>query len=163
MKTLYDPFMDLRNSSSLLNLAAIALLISMLGPFAYAQAPAQQSAAPTEAILRRAREQALQYTANLPNFICTQTVLRYGQDRDTQRWKVNDKLTLSLSYSDKGESYHLLMINDKKKKKSFQDVGGVKSNGEFGTLLAWVFRPESHTEFGQPTCAGAKQMSSRSI
>jgi len=147
MKTLYDPFMDLRNSSSLLNLAAIALLISMLGPFAYAQAPAQQSAAPTEAILRRAREQALQYTANLPNFICTQTVLRYGQDRDTQRWKVNDKLTLSLSYSDKGESYHLLMINDKPTKKSFQDVGGVKSNGEFGTLLAWVFRPESHTKF----------------
>src|SRR5678815_5783827 len=119
MKTLYDPFMDLRNSSSLLNPAVIALLISMLGPLAYAQAPAQQSAAPTEAILRRASEQALQYTANLPNFICTQTVIRYGQDRATQRWKVNDKLTLSLSYTDKGESYHLLMINDKPTKKSF--------------------------------------------
>jgi len=129
------------------SLLVIALVFTVLVPITGAQAPAPQSAATAESILQRATEQALQYTANLPNFICTQTVVRSAYDRDKQTWNVNDKLIMSLSYSDKGETYTLLSINDKPTKKSYKDVGGVTSDGEFATLLQWVFRPESQTKF----------------
>lgn len=139
--------MRLCKSFGLRSLTVSSLLLAALAAVMFAQAPGSQSSTTTEALLRRATEQALQYTTNLPNFICTQTVLRYGFDRDRQTWKVSDKLALSLSYSDQGETYTLLSINDKPTKKSYEDVGGIKSNGEFGTLLHWVFRPESHTKF----------------
>jgi hypothetical protein len=99
-------------------------------------------------IIEQARGVALQYSADLPNFICTETIVRSGMDKKSQAWKTADKLTLDLAYSSqKGESYKLLTINDKPTRKTFNQVGGVSSSGDFGTILEWVFRPKSETTF----------------
>jgi hypothetical protein len=98
-------------------------------------------------LIEKARELALQYTADLPNFICTETIRRYEMPKRSQSWEPQDTLTLDVAYSEKGESYKLLTINGKATKKSFHDVGGFTSNGEFGTILQWVFRPQSMTKF----------------
>jgi hypothetical protein len=98
-------------------------------------------------IIERAREIALLYTANLPNFISTETIRRSGLSKGSQTWKPLDTLTVDVAFSDKGERYNMLAINGKPTKKTFSQVGGAKSDGEFGTILRWIFRTESATKF----------------
>src|SRR5215831_15894131 len=98
-------------------------------------------------IIERAREVALQYTANLPNFIATETIRRLELPKRSQTWKPDDILTVDVAFSDKGERYNLLTINGKPTKKTFSQLGGAKSDGEFGTILRWIFLPESATKF----------------
>ena len=54
---------------------------------------------------------------------------------------------MEVAFSDKGERYNLLTINAKPTKKSFKEIGGIKSDSEFGTMLQWIFQPESQTKF----------------
>jgi hypothetical protein len=106
------------------------------------------SQAEQQHIIEQARGLALQYAGDLPNFICTETMVRSSMGQKSQSWKTNDKLVLDLAYaSQKGESYKLLTINDKPTRKTFNQVGGVSSSGDFGTILEWVFRPKSETTF----------------
>jgi len=98
-------------------------------------------------IIERARQIALQYTASLPNFISTETIRRAWLPKGSQTWKSVDTLTVDVAFSAKGERYNLLTINGKPTKKTFNQVGGAKTDGEFGTLLRWIFRPESATTF----------------
>jgi hypothetical protein len=56
-------------------------------------------------------------------------------------------MTVDVAFSDKGERYKLLTINGKPTRKSFKEIGGIKSDSEFGTMLQWIFQPESQTEF----------------
>jgi hypothetical protein len=98
-------------------------------------------------IIERARQIALQYTAALPNFISTETIRRSWLPKGSQTWKSVDTLTVDVAFSGKGERYNLLTINGKPTKKTFNQVGGAKTDGEFGTLLRWIFRPESATTF----------------
>jgi hypothetical protein len=98
-------------------------------------------------IIERAREVALEYTANLPNFICTETIRRSQLPRRSQTWKLLDTMTVDVAFSDQGERYNLLTINGKPTRKSFKDIEGTMSDGEFGTILRWIFQPESQTKF----------------
>lgn len=99
------------------------------------------------AVLEKANELALQYTATLPNFICTETINRFMRRKPADPWKAQDKLTLSVAFSEKGEQYKLQAINDTPTTKAFQKVGGYKSRGEFGSLLRRIFQKESATRF----------------
>jgi len=51
------------------------------------------------------------------------------------------------AYAEKGERYKVLTINGKPTNKAMNKVGGFTSNGEFGSLLQRIFRPESSTRF----------------
>jgi hypothetical protein len=62
-------------------------------------------------------------------------------------WKLTDTLILDMAFSDKGESYKLLSINGKPTKKTWDKVGGIISDGDFGSVLSWIFRPKSETRF----------------
>jgi hypothetical protein len=97
--------------------------------------------------LERARETALQYTATLPNFLCTETVRRYTAKKGSANWEVRDTLGLDLAYSGKKEDYKLVTVDGKPTNKTLQQVGGFTSNGEFATLLEWIFRAKSETVF----------------
>src|SRR5262245_53790287 len=125
-------------------LAAVALVVSVA-----LAAAAQDSLYLIEENqkIERARQISLQYTASLPNFISTETIRRSSLPKGSQTWKPGDTLTVDVAFSDKGERYNLLTINGKPTKKTFNQVGGAKSDGEFGTLLRWIFRPESATTF----------------
>jgi hypothetical protein len=105
------------------------------------------SAAEQTDFIEKARGVALGYTANLPNFICTETIKRYGQPKQSDAWKLFDTLVLDLAFSDKGERYKLRTVNNKPTNKSLSKVGGAISTGEFGTILHWIFLPKSQTKF----------------
>jgi hypothetical protein len=124
--------------------AAIILIPSVM-----VAAAAQDNISTSEQtrIIERAREVALQYTANLPNFIATETIQRAELPKHSQTWKPDDTLTVDVAFSDKGERYNILAINGKPTKKTLSQLGGAKSDGEFGTILRWIFLPESATKF----------------
>jgi len=112
-------------------------------------AAAQNNLSPSEQtqIIEKAREVALQYTANLPNFICTEAIRRFQLPKRSQTWKLSDTIAVDVAFSDQGERYNLLTINGKPTRKSFRKIGGTKSDSEFGTILQWIFQPESQTKF----------------
>lgn len=92
-------------------------------------------------ILEGARKRALEYVANLPNFVCMQVTRRFEQPlaKGGDEWKEIDNLSEQLTFVDGHENYQ--KINGVQRG---DDMGrGVLSAGEFGTLLRMVFRPES--------------------
>src|SRR5260221_11393558 len=91
-------------------------------------------------IIAEARELARQYTASLPNFICTETIRRSQLPRRSQTWRLLDTIAVDVAFSDQGERYNLLTIDGKPTRKSFKDIGGAQSDAEFGTLLQWIFQ-----------------------
>lgn len=95
-------------------------------------------------ILDGARKRALEYAANLPNFVCMQVTRRFEQPtgKPTDIWKELDNLSEQLTYVDGHENYQ--KINGAQRG---NDMGrGVLSAGEFGTMLRMVFRAESKAE-----------------
>jgi hypothetical protein len=120
-------------------------LASPAQPLKLFDAPASPSAEEQSRVLDKAREVALQYTARLPNFLCTQTVRRYALEKKSTSWKLLDTLTLALGYSEKGEQYKLMAINDRPTGKSLNAWAGQVS--EFGSVLRLIFQPESATQF----------------
>jgi hypothetical protein len=124
----------------------LAILISVwLGARAPQVLPPSESE--SARIIESAREQALHYSSDLPNFICTENIVRSETIKRTQVWKRIDKLEVDLAYTSNGESAKLLAIDDKPTTKSYSKVGGAKSTGDFGSMLDWTFRPKSETKF----------------
>lgn len=58
-----------------------------------------------------------------------------------------DTIAVDVAFSDQGERYNLLTVNGKSTRKGFKEIGGTKSDSEFGTILQWIFQPESLTKF----------------
>ncbi|HEY3743636.1 MAG TPA: VWA domain-containing protein [Bryobacteraceae bacterium] len=105
-------------------------------------------------ILDGARKRAIEYTTNLPNFVCMQVTSRFERPIPrrlsnaapvpvAEDWKQIDTLAEQLTYLEGHEHYKKIDGAQRG-----DDMGrGVLSNGEFGTLLRMVFRPESKTTF----------------
>ena len=109
----------------------------------------------TEAIatLERARKNTLEAVAEMPDFVVKQLIQRSWAFAGTNNFKNLDRLVVAVSYRSTGEEdYRVLSTNgivnnDPKPKQSYEDVGGTSSTGEFVTMLATVFKPESETKF----------------
>jgi hypothetical protein len=122
--------------------------ITLIASLTWSAAAQNSPLSPEETqIIEKAREVTLRYTANLPNFICTETIRRSQLPKRSQTWKLLDTIAVDVAFSDQGEQYNLLTINGKPTRKSFKDIGGTRSDGEFGTILQWIFQPESQTQF----------------
>ncbi len=99
-------------------------------------------------ILDQLAEQALNYTDNLPNFICTQLTRRHVDQTGTENYTLADTVQEQLTYFDRQETYKVTMVNNRAVTNVDHDrLGGSTSSGEFGTMLRYVFEPSSHTEF----------------
>ena len=90
-------------------------------------------------IINRAAIYALGYASRLPDFMCTQTVRRQ-EDREGKGWKPLDILTIQVGYFDGTEHYRLAEVNHHPAKVSYDAVNGASSEGEFGSMIAEVFR-----------------------
>jgi hypothetical protein len=112
-----------------------------------ANAPPSPTANEQARMIEGARHVALDYTANLPNFICTETIQRSTMEKSGKAWKLRDTLLLDMAFSNNHERYKLLTISGKPTKKTLDQVGGILSNVDFGSVLAWVFRTKSQTRF----------------
>ena len=99
-------------------------------------------------ILDQVSEQALNYTDNLPNFICTQITNRHVDPTGTENYSLADTVQEQLTYFDRHETYKVTMVNNRAVTNvDHEQLGGATSSGEFGTMLRYVFEPSSHTEF----------------
>lgn len=108
------------------------------------ESPPVPSPAEQNGIVNEAREIALNYTQSLPDFIATESVRRYSDERGM--WQLKDTLTIKLSYFEQAEDYKVLNINGRPSTLPYEAVGGTITQGEFGSLLREVFEPRSAAE-----------------
>jgi hypothetical protein len=121
-------------------------------PAAAAKAPAVVVSPPGpeefQRILSEVRENALNYTKSLPNFLCTQVTRRFVDPSLKENWVPQDTIQEHLAYVDGHEDYKVISVNNKPAvNESHRKLGGVSSSGEFGSLLAEIFDPATEADF----------------
>lgn len=107
----------------------------------------------TTAILSKSREATLAALEDMPDFVVKQQIGRFAAYAGTNNFTNLDRLVVAVSYRASGqEEYKVLsrngiLENNPKPKQNYEEVGGTSSTGEFVTVLAKIFKPESDTEF----------------
>jgi hypothetical protein len=116
-------------------------------PTAIAVIPPPDSAE-QKRMLAEITRKALDYNRGLPNFICTQVTRRHADPTGREDWRLLDTIQERLSYFDHKEDYKVVLYNNQAVTGvEHNRLGGATSSGEFGTMLAEIFSPETHTEF----------------
>jgi len=101
-----------------------------------------------ERIIDEARQSALDYTKRLPDFICLQITQRYVDPAGLElNWLKQDTIKTRVSYVDNHENYEVISVNNRATNSSLRELGGATSTGEFGTMLAELFDPETEAQF----------------
>jgi hypothetical protein len=106
-------------------------------------------------ILDAAREYALNYEKQLPNFICAEVTRRFIDPHHTGTrslqdpdWRLADTVTTKLTYFDHQEKYEVQMVNNSSVvNMSMEKLGGAVSMGEFGSMMRQIFEPKSAARF----------------
>lgn len=99
-------------------------------------------------ILDLFREYALNYTKNMPNFICLEVMDRFVYVKQVDREMKIDRLEAQLSYTDGQEHYKMLAQNGKELFSDMDKVqGGSVSSGEFASMMSKIFEPQSEAAF----------------
>src|SRR5262249_50156105 len=71
-------------------------------------------------LIEQARYHALDFAAELPNFVVNQLVTRSIQMPGARNWRVEDRLDVQLTYrADKGEEYKLISIDGKPARQAY--------------------------------------------
>jgi hypothetical protein len=110
--------------------------------------PPQPSSIEQAKIIDEAREYVMNYTKNLPNFICVQVTRRSFDPKGGNNWYKGDTITTRLTYDGQKEDYQVILHNDQPvTNKSMEAFGGTTSAGEFGTMMKEIFEPESQAHF----------------
>jgi len=100
-------------------------------------------------ILDAAREYVMNYTKQLPNFICVEVLRRDVDPTGTGRnYRHIDTDTVKVSYFENHEDYQVVLVNNQPvTNMKMEQLGGTVSQGEFGSMMREIFDPESHTRF----------------
>jgi hypothetical protein len=98
-------------------------------------------------VLDEARQYGIDYTRNLPNFICTQVTRRYVDESGLEFYGLADTVIAKLSYDGKQEDYRVMLVNNRVVDTSMDRIGGATSTGEFGSMMKEIFDPETQTRF----------------
>jgi hypothetical protein len=100
-------------------------------------------------VLAEVTDYARNYVQKLPDFICSQATRKFVDTTGKESWRQTDLIQERLTYFEKHEDYKVVMVNDKPTDVSHEKLGGAMgSSGEFGSILAETFAPETRTEFG---------------
>jgi hypothetical protein len=104
-------------------------------------------------VLEKTRTNTLAAVEEMPDFVVKQQIARSYAYAGTNNFRSSDKLIVAVSYRSTGqEEYKLLSKNgilqqNPQSKQTYEEVGGTSSTGEFVTVLAKIFKPESETKF----------------
>jgi hypothetical protein len=100
-------------------------------------------------IIDLVRVNAINYSNNLPNFLCTQVTHRNVDPTGTgDHFRQQDTIQEQLSYSDHREKYVVTMVNGAPVTgRDHQKLGGATSEGEFGSMLYDIFNPATEAQF----------------
>jgi hypothetical protein len=83
---------------------------------------------------------AKEYSSHLPNFRCTRETHRFtGLAAKPDPLKESGSFRGELTFEDGRETYRVFEVNGNKADATLGDLNGVRSRGEFGSLLAGVF------------------------
>ncbi len=102
---------------------------------------------PKEELIERAREWALGFTDNLPNYVCQQYTTRYQRNPGSRDWTARDIVSANVVYENGKEDYRNVAINGKQINKKMEEMDGSWSTGEFGTTLRSLFHPGRQAAF----------------
>jgi hypothetical protein len=111
------------------------------------------TAAESAQILAKVRANTLAAVEEMPDFVVKQQIQRSAAYAGTNNFRNLDRLVVAVSYRSSGEeSYRVLSNNgvvntNAQAKGSYEEVGGTSSTGEFVTMLATIFKPESESTF----------------
>jgi hypothetical protein len=89
-----------------------------------------------------ASRHALTYIHDLPNFLCNLLIDR-TENQGGAGWRNRDVLNVQLAFSDGREHYKLTSVNDRPSRIPYRSVGGAISEGDFGSVMAEIFRPRT--------------------
>lgn len=104
-------------------------------------------------VLAKTREATLSAVEEMPDFVVKQQIARSAAYAGTNNFRNLDRLIVAVSYRASGqEEYRVLSRNgiietNPKQKETYEEVGGTSSTGEFVTVLAVIFKPDSETKF----------------
>ncbi len=95
------------------------------------------------------RDYALHYTDRLPDFVCTQVTKRaFFANIESPTPPHKDAIEEQVTYAGHKESYVVTKHNGKAVNGiAHNQVGGLVSSGEFGSLLQNTFNPDARAEF----------------
>ncbi len=122
---------------------------------AWGQRPTDAAAAE---LVEKTREKALAYGRSLPDFLCTEVIQRFRENKTRSsigtaeipgetKWSPFDKLTVKLSYFQQKEEHELVLVDDKPTVLKYQGLTGGTGEGEFGATLQDIFNRSSQTAF----------------
>lgn len=101
-------------------------------------------------ILDQIRQYAMNYTENLPNFICLQVTRQYVDPNSTDTFHLIQTINAQLSYHEGQEEHRVISVNGKLANIGFEDVsvktGGAISTGEFGGMMRSIFEEKSQAD-----------------
>lgn len=104
-------------------------------------------------LIDKARKNTLEAVEEMPDFVVKQLINRGISYAGTGNFRNLDRLVVAVSYRSTGqEDYKVLSVNGvlqqkTEAKQSYSETGGTSSTGEFVTVLAKIFKPESDTSF----------------
>jgi hypothetical protein len=105
-------------------------------------------------VLSRVREATLAAAERMPDFVVKDQIIRSYARGTTKNWRVDDRLTVAVSYrAGGGEKYNLLAVNGQPTATAAAESdridvqGGATSTGEYVTRLTGIFQDESQTDF----------------
>jgi hypothetical protein len=127
--------------------AGLAAAVAPPPPVVRPQRPPPDSMEQAEAMAGM-KEYALNYSAKLPNYLCVQITRRHYDPTDKRYRAAGDVIQEQLSFYEQKESYTVQMINGQSVHNiSHEQIGGVRSSGEFGSMLHGIFDPDSDAKF----------------
>ncbi|HZQ54799.1 MAG TPA: hypothetical protein VFB14_21530 [Bryobacteraceae bacterium] len=93
---------------------------------------------------------ALNYTQNLPNFICVEVTRRYVDPRGGNDYRSLGTVLARVSYNEGAEHYKVYSVDGKIVDTDMGGIGGggARSTGEFAGMMRSIFEPKSEAEFG---------------
>ncbi|MDE2667961.1 MAG: ankyrin repeat domain-containing protein [Acidobacteriota bacterium] len=99
----------------------------------------------SQELLEGAKQWALSFTANLPDFFCTQITTRSdNQGRENTALKKRHDIVTKVQFVDGAESYMTLTVDGKPSQRHVREISGM---GEFGSALQALFQPDSPASF----------------
>jgi hypothetical protein len=101
---------------------------------------------PTESLIERAGDAALEFSEKLPNFICEEFMSRFMQ-RGREKEMSLDVVSTEIIYDNGHETYRNVKINDRPTDRGMQEIGGSWSTGEFASTLLELFHPDTRAQF----------------
>jgi len=98
-------------------------------------------------LVEKARDSVFDFIDSLPNFVCDQITKRYANRKIEPKWKYKDRFQSELFFVNGKEDYRKVRHNGKPMKKGSPEDSGQWSTGEFGSLLAALFHPQTNARF----------------